>query len=457
MKLLVRIIGFATFLVMFILAALFFKERTLSFDIALQDFYIILRKTAFVYLIRPGDILHQIPPLLLRWLNCPTKQILMAHSLAFVLFYFTFFTLISFWLKNHWTALTFILFLVLTVNDTFYWIPSEIPQGIAFLLLYYAYLEKKKISEINRHTVLHFFIVLFIQFYHPLMIAPILFVLLYTAYKQHPRSLPLHIKLVLIAFLSFSIRYQIGKSDWYEASKLDLLTALKENAPHFLQLPSTQQLFHFNGGDYLCYWVILSVTVAMLIVERRFYLLAGLMSYTGGYVFLVCVANAKADKFYIENMLLATSVFLLLPFTDHVLKKIGSLKITLALLLVTLITTRLIFIYNTHTVYTRRLDWYNSVFAIMDKDQSQRIIIRSQEVPLDTMIMTWASGYESLLLSSINGPDKAKSVVICDDLNQMEPFLNSDTLLLPRWEAPSNEVRKNYFNMKPGRFVIQNK
>ncbi|MDB5280972.1 MAG: hypothetical protein JWO06_47 [Bacteroidota bacterium] len=458
MKLFVRIGGTVTFIILLVLAILFYKERATFLDLALQNYYFVLYKIFFIPHMRFGGILPQIPPLIVRCFNGSIKEMLLAHSAGFVAFYFAFFAIITFALKNYRIALIFLLWQLLLVSNNFYSISSEIPQGVAFLLLYFAWLEKNNPNHLNRHPVLHFLILLFIQFLHPLLVAPILFVLLYSFYTHYKFDFAKYIAPVLLSLSAFGIRFYAGKFDWYESSKLSIVDALKTNLPSLRHLPSVHKLFHLALGDHLLFWILFGLTLIFLFVEKRYVIGTLLLSFTCGYLLLVCVTNPDADEFYLENMVVPISIFMLLPFTDFVLKKLIDVQPVFILVLLFIISTRLISIYNKHSIYTNRISWYNKEFNIMDKTGENRVFKSDADVPMDTLIMTWASGYESLLLSSINSPDSAKCLSITPDLSAFKTSVNCDTLLVPRWEWPiPKESRNRYFRLTRGYYQIIDK
>lgn len=457
MKVFVRLAGCITFLVLLVYAFLFYQERTLTFDLAFQDFYIVITKCFVINAVRFGSIVPQIFPLIFRWLECPLKQILVAHSMGFAGFYFCFFLVITFFLKQHWVALIFLLSQLLLVNDTFYWIQSEFPQGIAYLILYYAYLEKKGVLHISKHYALHFLLLLLIQFFHPLMIAPILYIVLYSLYKQYQFDLANYVKPVSIVIINFFIRFTIGKFNGYESSRLSNFDGLIKNLPNLFHLPSTQKLLHFAASDYLMYWILLGVTLIILLIQNRYFIAILLSGFTVAHLLLICTTNSTADKFYLENLILPIGIFLLLPLTDFVLKKIENYKFAFVSLLIIIIATRLVFIFNAHSLYTGRLVWYSSTFKIMEQKNTQRMILSEKRIPMNILIMTWASGYESLMLSSLDGPDMAKSLIIDENLAQFDPYIKNDTTLLTKWGAGSiKDIPSNYFNIKPGLYVVEN-
>jgi hypothetical protein len=154
-------------------------------------------------------------------------------------------------------------------------------------------------------------------------------------------------------------------------------------------------------------------------------------------------------------MMLPVGIFVLLPFVQIVTGNVNFQKAGPVLIL-GIITIRLVFIFNTHQVYTNRLNWYQGKFDEMDRLHTQRLMLKDKDIPIDTLVMTWASGYESLILSSVNGPQYTKSIVIDNDLKPYEPYLKTDTLTLAKWGVwGAKDLPKNYFLMRRGYYIMQ--
>lgn len=509
----IKISGFITFFCLFVFALLFYKERTITFDMSFQEIYLLITHKLVLNL-KVGAAIPQMVPLLLQHLKFSLKTILLVYSASYIVFYFLFFLTIAFVLRQNAVALVFLLSTLLLVNDTFYWIQSELPQGLAWLLLYYAYIEKKGCGEISRKPLLHFLLILFIQSFHPLLFFPILYVLLFSVYKQYKFDLSRYVWPVGISITGFAIRIWISRFDQYESSKLNLTDMMRQLWPSLHQfirniekdissnaiyvfvallftsavviyfwkrqkpgpiiamvlagifliayltakklamlLPSVAMELHFAGSDYLIYWLVLGVTLVFLGLKKRFVPLALLVLFTFGYFLMICIEGHSADKFYLENMMLPAGIFVLLPFVWLLVNIPFRYRGLFIPLLLGIIVTRLVFVFNSHSLYTSRLDWYQQRFIEMDKTGNQRLMLTDKNISMDTLVMTWASGYESLILSSIDGPTHSKSIVIDNDLTQYKPFLAADTLTLAKWGVWSaKDLPQRYFLMRPGHY-----
>ena len=515
MKQFVKISGFLSFIILSVFALLFFKERTVTFDMAYQEFYVILTRS-FVWNLRIGAIIPQVIPLILRCFNCPLKSILIFHSLGFVVFYFSFFLLIAFKWRQYEIALVYLLNSIMLVNDTFYWIQSELPQGLSWLILYYAYINCRGVADIYKRPALHWSLLLFLQLFHPLMFAPILYLILFLLYKEYGFKWHHYIWPLTMIFSNFIFRIWISRFNGYEHERLDLLGRLDRHRLFLEQfildrltisfnttiltigclgglflvfiiamrryrsaigpmlllacffvfvvigrqlalfVPSVVTAFNHITSDYLVYCLVLLFTIGALIANRKLYLVSLLSVFTMTYIMLVCIANRSAQKFYLENLLLPIGIFVILPFVSILFNEFKEKTRLVLFILTVIISIRMVFIYDAHSPFTQRLTWYESKFNEMERDGVQRLMLTEKQVPMDTLIITWASGYESVILSSMEGENRTKSLVIDSDLMAYRPYVEKDNLLLAKWGVWHDEdLPGNYFMMRSGRYLVR--
>ena len=171
-------IGFIGYLFLFILSAVFYKERTVFTDIAYHLFYLLKDGTFAIQNFRYGAAFTQIFPLAASWLSLPLSTVMFFYSVGFTIFYFTCYVVAGSVFKNHKLALILLLFNFLFVTDTFYWIQSELPQGIAFSILFFSFLSTRQESVNAIPLAMIFFAIVTIVFFPPATIIGILFHLL---------------------------------------------------------------------------------------------------------------------------------------------------------------------------------------------------------------------------------------------------------------------------------------
>ncbi len=104
------------------------------------------------------------------------SPVIMSYSLGFMIYYFACYFICGSILKQYDFALTILLLNVLFVSDTFYWIPSELPQGIALLMVTFAAVRDKEPENIKLWGWVALSLVLItIAFFHPLLVIVLLY------------------------------------------------------------------------------------------------------------------------------------------------------------------------------------------------------------------------------------------------------------------------------------------
>ena len=100
----------------------------------------------------------------------------------------------------------------------------------------------------------------------------------------------------------------------------------------------------------------------------------------------------------------------------------------------------------------------NKKINTLKSNDTNRFILPSQQVPKDSLIMTWAVAYETLLLSSLEHPDFAATIWITDNLKKTEPYLKADNYFLGEFnQIPIEDLPTRYFNLGEGRYEILEK
>lgn len=128
-------IGSITYIILAILAVILYIERTAFLDISFHLFYILKDGNFAIQNNRFGAFMTQLFPLIGSKIGLPLDVIMKLYSVGFVLYYFSIFLIITKFLKVQKFGIVLLLFSTLMVADTFYWIQSELPQGIAFMIL----------------------------------------------------------------------------------------------------------------------------------------------------------------------------------------------------------------------------------------------------------------------------------------------------------------------------------
>jgi len=198
------VLGNLCLLSLIAMSAIFYRERIEFCDTAFQTVYLMIEQRPCINWYRPGAII----PLFAIWAGVGIKTVMMLYSMSFLIFFYVMF-LLAWAFSRKWILFFVIpLYLVLITGDVFYWPQSELQQGMIWLCIYTILLfEKIEFLPAKHKWAFHFCFILWIQFFHPLMFFPVLFLLSYY-YATHPgltsRVAFRHIALCVAAF---AVRY----------------------------------------------------------------------------------------------------------------------------------------------------------------------------------------------------------------------------------------------------------
>ncbi|TVR75838.1 MAG: hypothetical protein EA412_14760 [Chitinophagaceae bacterium] len=440
------IIGLLVYALMFVFALLFYKERTIFLDIAYHMFEILRTGEFAIQNYRFVSVISQAFPLTAFYMGLSLEQIAKFYSVGFIVFYFSIFTFILYICKNTRIALCFLLFNTLLVTHTFYWIQSELPKGAAFMFLYLALLDNRLNlkNQGNSFWIFSAILLCIVGFTHPLLLFPIIFshFFFYFYYKKDHLLL---IKSLGLYFLFFIIKNGIFKTEYESGAMFGFMQNLKHLFPNYIFIESNNNFAH-NLFQHYYFLVILLIAVSYFYFKNKNYLKLSLVAlFSAGYLFLINISyESGANDFYLENFYLLLTVFVALPFVFDILPKLQSRWIvTMIVLAITLSGT--IRMYQSHGIYSDRLDWLRNVVEKTDKLQKDKLIIKLEGIPMDTLLMTWGSSYEFWLLSTMER-GYSSSIIIEEEKGEFDWALYENKSMITKWGAYEyNSLREDYF------------
>jgi hypothetical protein len=442
--------GFIAYAFLFLFAVLFFKERTIFADIAYQLFVLITDGFS-IQNFRFGAIGTEVFPLAAARIHLPLASVMMVYSIALVLYHFLYYLLIGLVLKKYDFALVLLLFHTIFVSDTFYWIQSELPQGISLFILMLAVGSAVDIQKIKSAFGIGALVLLsggmfVVAFMHPLIIVPVLFALCFLLLSQANNTINSKAMLFIALpfFVEYAVKFLFFKND-YDANVI----------AHSVSSFCFESIFrNYHNKHFLqnClvkyYWVpVLSAAITAFYARKRAWLkLALFVSFAGGYLLLVNVTHPdnKATDFYIENLYLPLGLFIAFPLVFDILPTIQKREIAFGVLFILMISGALR-IYQTHTVYTDRLVWERD---FLKENLNKKLIIDARSVPKDVLLMTWASPYEFWLLSTTEFGQTASIMIADDPAKYTEDGKDSKNFVTKYYPIPYYRLPKEYFMLR---------
>ena len=449
------IVGMICLLGLMLLAIIFFRERVAFSDMAYQLVFLLIERRPFFMPARIGAALPQLITMLFIWLHCNLKAVMIAQSVSSQILYLFLYFLAYKFSKKKLLFLLIPLNMILLVNEVFYWPIPEVQQGLIWLCLYMVFLFEDCLD--NLHWIIWLLVnlisILWIQFLHPLLFFPILFSIIYY-YNSKSQLFSLkavcHFGICVLVFVTRSI---IGRTNPYERNKLDILPAIKSNLPHLFTLGSVQAFIKRMPSEYIVFMCLFIGALIWLITNKRYLSTLILASFSLGYWTLVMVSSANDARFYTEGMLLPIGFMTSIVVVADIIPMYKMKYVAFIFLIV--IAARLVSIYKAHIDYTAHYGVFDPYFSYARNNKLNGVIVDDKLVDEKKAIVTWSSGYESILMSSINSPDSCLVVQIDNDLNRYSNFLNCDTSLVTIFGVwGKSKLPENYFKLQGGRYEI---
>lgn len=440
----VFILGILVYAILLVLALIFFEERTAFLDIAYHLFYILKDGDFAIQNNRFGSCFTQVFPLIAGKLNLDLQNIMKVYSVAFVIVYASVFFVMMMVVKSYQFGLVMLLHCILMVTDTFFWIQSELPQGLAFLLLFFSFIVHKK-NFANSIWYLPFITLgmLLVTFFHPLILFPFLFIVAFFYTKPHLQLKPILVSLV-ITFFGIVVLKQLFFKTTYDSAALGGLKNFITLFPNYVTLQSNINFIKYVLVDYQIIAFVFFVLLFFYGRLKQFYKLLLLLVFVGGYFLLVNVSfNNGEEQFYMENLYLPLSIMIIIPFVFDFIPSIPSKYIMPILCLV--LAVRLFQIGLNHQPYTERLTYLKQILDKTEQLENKKIIIPTSALSEDKLMMTWASPYEFWLLSTTH-TNSTRSVFITDAPNEISWALPERKKFITKWGAfDYHTLPKPYF------------
>ena len=449
--------GFTTFLLLGVFASIFYLERTTMFDAAYQVFTIIYNKDLAIQINRFGAAATQVFPLLAVQVGFPLSMVLWTYSLAFIIYPCILYIILIRLNINQSLALTLPLFYVFMVSHTFYWMQSELLQACAMVIFFFAFAWNNSFLS-TRSLLLFFPGIVTIIFFHPLAFIPFLFLWLYGLLSGFTKNKIYWILLGFALIVLFLKHFYLSPNS-YDQQAIDSSLEVFNHWWKFFSFRSSKRFFSWCLSDYYFLPIVLFLLIKFYF-RKGFYYKLGLVSiFFMAYLFLVnSTFRWGPAQFHMESFYQILGLFVLIPFVLEVLPSWKSEVQFYSLAVLLLI--RLTHIGFQHIPYSQKLAWNQGFLELKQQSRHQKFFTTEMEAPIDTLMMTWASPYETLLLSAVKGPEYSKTLMIANpDLVPVESLLeNTNALLTPFGAIPFADLPNQYFNFRDtSKYLILNR
>ena len=446
------LIGGLGFLLMIIMAVVFFRERVAFSDTAYQLTNLIIGHHLAFMPIRIGAASYQMITYAAILSHCDLKTIMIISSLSSLVLFFAFYVAVFACSARGFLFFLIPLNLLLFTTDIFYWPVTDTQLGLIWLSMYAVFLYGDRWVGRVWAWPLHFVCLLWVQLAHLLIFFPIVLLLVY--YYGSFRRL-MSVRCVVhfaICLIVFGIRYELAQQNWYESEKLDIWQNF-HNLPHLFSFASVQLFAHRLLSAYSIYFTALVMVLVWLFTSLRYLKALAVLLMSLSYWLLIVLCYPGEQGIYLENLFVPLSFIVALPLAVDIIPLSGTRMMVVILIAMLL---RIGFVYHTHSVFTDRLAVYEPYFKYAKKHKLTGVYVKSSMLS-DThkYFMMWGSGYESMLLSSLVSPDSCMMVCVDDDVSRYSSILKTDSILVIMNKTLNRaDIPKKYFNLRRGGFQI---
>ena len=465
---LIKTIGHIFFLVLFIYAAYFYVERMLYSDVSFYIFKILSFEKFNIEAGRRMAFLTQIIPLIFLKFHASLKVIMLSYSISFVVIYYLIFLICLYGFSSVRAAIASTVMLFLGISDCSLYPVTELQLGIMFCILLYGYLEyfflnEKLLATLGKFVFILFgvIIILMCLFSHPSTLFPVLFIIIFQGIDKKLYNNKLIYALLLVTIVVYGFKFLSIDKNSYEGQQMSPVRNLVAVLWNF----SNQNSVHFFlkfvlKGIYILPLLLFLVSGVYYLWKKSYLKLAFIIIATIGFFVLLMVVFSPGDSDVgMEKNLLPLWIFIAIPFIHDVMfEKFRYAKLQ-PLIYLLVIVAGLTGFHRATVIYGDRITYMKHVLESASKSlNSSKIIIEKKNLNQDKTGSTWSYANETLLLSSINGPQNSKTIYIVNELNEIASFdlQKKDVYLcVPFWlEWNYSAINQRYFQLPPELYRI---
>ncbi len=452
---LIQAVGLLLFGFLFYMAWHFYRERMLTFDGAFYIFRMMESGKMAYGPARYSDGIIEILPLWFFKMGFSLPTIIRAYSVMFIVFHYLIFLIVTLWLRNNGAGIAIMMASCITYYSAYYLPMMELHEVIILGVLLWAIIHPETPNFSNRYrlwsTIGALLTIVCMSFFHPLGLIVIAYVIgMEIIGSRRYRDMQLwFIAIVGLAWFLFKIDYLFKQQ--YDQDQVMPLHSMLSNLSAWKTWPSTQFLSDFTRYHFRSIkWLAIICTILSL---RK-----GLLTFIffscslAGYTFIL-ISNFRtgASSFLFENyyIMYGFLVGLMFVFLFYHPRRMN-LILFIALPFLWTGAKR---IYEAHTDFSDRVAYLGRIVDAAHKQGGKKYFIDSKCFPVNYAMADWDLAFETLLYSSLQGPDSTVTIYskdaatshICDSAQNGKNIMFS-VHFCPMWFT-SNDMPDKYFRL----------
>lgn len=451
------ILGHVFFLAYLAGCLVFYKERLLNFDSAYYTFHMLFQGDYFIKHDRWISYLTQFFPMMVMKNGGSLATFLQTYSVAFGAWFYLLFLLVVYGFRNVAGGVFYALAMGLTIRYKYYAAISEITFSLALGAVLIAWLTSRYRPATGESKPwfwgVALLIVVFLLGTHPVIIAPLMvFFAFDIAYHKRWRDV-WNWSFIALLLAIYAYTFSQLSANEYESTRMGVLGQLGEVLASPQDFHVVKVIKRYFDMDYTMPAILLGIVTLVMFWYRHWlsasvfvlgnlawlFVNLGTYSYLQGNIFIM-----------IDGYLALFGLIWGVPILLFVLRSNHRLP---ALLLVGgLLVFSLHRIYLKHTFFTERLALLQETMDHYEAEGIYKVRYQLNQFSWEKLWYPYQVPHETLMLSAIEGPEKAKSLYINYDHLPEEHFVGEEKRgFLHYYHHPSVErLPQQYFKLPEG-------
>lgn len=453
-----HLIGHITYLILFLLAGLFYIERMIYSDAAFYLFKMIHFDKLNIEFGRYSIILYEMPAFLSIKLGLSLHAITFIFSVTTIAVSYGAFLLCLYYFKNLACSYTVLFLNFIGVACSFFYPMSESYIGLIFSLLLFAWLEKRVQYKLDFKTIIFgttFIAVCFLS--HPGVYTVLIFLIFYHLLKNRNwNNFNVYI-LTFVIIVGLLVKYFQVQQNSYESGVISNLVNVKDFLSNILDSPSFKAYFMYLFRVYYLNHIILIFSIVIFVKRKQYMMLTYYCLAYIGMLFLLLVLYHKGESSeMIEKGFLPLTIFLTLPILNELFSYYKNKYYLISIIISIIILLSTVRIIDISKDYVKHINYLDKITreasapkSIMYLTDENRRLLR----------ISWAVGVETLLYTSLEGPEKSRTIFFIEKDEKLDSsFLTDPNTFLcvkfwPYWD--SRELNNTYFKLPEEKYSFQ--
>lgn len=454
------LVAFFIFMVMGIMALMFYKERMLNFDPVYFTFLMLQEEWFSPVLGRYGTILSQLLPLAAMQFGASLESIIKLYSLSFVVLYAIYVVIIGIGFKDKEGVVALCIALTLTFRETFYFSTTELYQAIALsVVLWSLFKHTLDLDGFKQKIALSItlFLIVGISFFHPVALFPVIFVLLTEYLRRNLWKNPLANATILFTVVWFIFKIKFLTSSSYEQERLLTLDTFIRNLNKITELGSYKHFITYYHSHLSVALVTSIIGMIFLLIKRKWLLAVFIPCFVLAFWLLIIIGmNRHESPIMYQNYYTVFGLFV------GVLVAITFQKSNVWFVSIMLFGLSM---YSLKEIYQSRYDYQNrtELMSLLAEYGQQfpegKYVIDPQNLPWEFLWMSWTIPFETLIHSEIDNKQQSVSfyptyrpdTLKANDIIRPESFLGANFHM--HWYN-TGTLNPKYFDLKEGPYRI---